>query len=131
MYKRLLVSAIAVLAVAAAAGTASAAERGTGFVARQGSDLRLDGRTFRFAGSNNYYLMYSSPKMVDDVLGDAAGAGFNVLRTWGFLEGSQNGVSFQSFDGTHPVYNDGPDGLARLDYVLKAARDKGIRLVIR
>ncbi|HTJ37502.1 MAG TPA: cellulase family glycosylhydrolase [Dactylosporangium sp.] len=130
MYKRLLVSAIAVLAAVAAAGTASAAERGTGFVARQGSDLRLDGRTFRFAGSNNYYLMYSSPKMVDDVLGDAAGAGFNVLRTWGFLEGSQNGVSFQSFDGTHPVYNDGPDGLARLDYVLKAARDNGVRLVI-
>ncbi|MFG2044156.1 cellulase family glycosylhydrolase [Dactylosporangium sp. NPDC048998] len=133
MYKRMLaraLSAIAAVAVVAAGGTASAAERGTGFVGRQGSDLRLDGRTFRFAGSNNYYLMYSSRAMVDDVLGDAAAAGFDVLRTWGFLETQQNGVSLQYWGGTRPAYNDGPDGLQRLDYVLKAARDRGIRLVI-
>lgn len=34
---------------------------GGGFVTRQGKDLRLDGKPFRFAGSNNYYLMYKSP----------------------------------------------------------------------
>ncbi|MGI5242752.1 cellulase family glycosylhydrolase [Dactylosporangium sp. CA-139066] len=130
MYKRLLASAAAALAILTFAGNAEAAERGTGFVTRQGSDLRLDGKTFRFAGSNNYYLHYNSRAMVDDVLGDAAAAGFNVLRTWGFMESGQNGVSFLSFDGTKPVPNDGPDGLQRLDYVLKAAHDKGIRLVI-
>jgi mannan endo-1,4-beta-mannosidase len=127
---------IAVLALLAGVGlagpevAAASAGAGGGFVTRHGADLRLDGRTFRFAGSNNYYLMYNSPAMVDDVFGDAAAAGFNVLRTWGFMETQQNGVSFQSFDGTRPVYNDGPDGLQRLDYVLKSARDKGIRLVI-
>ncbi|WP_327002253.1 cellulase family glycosylhydrolase [Dactylosporangium sp. NBC_01737] len=128
--------ALAVVAVLSAAGltaphaASASAKTDAGFVTRQGSDLRLNGKTFRFAGSNNYYLHYTSPAMVDDVLGDAANAGFNVLRTWGFMESGQNGVSFLSFDGTTPVANDGPDGLGRLDYVLKAASDKGIRLVI-
>ncbi|GAA3452780.1 cellulase family glycosylhydrolase [Dactylosporangium matsuzakiense] len=138
MYTRLLVRALtaaAAVMLVAAGGTASAAENtetgaGKGFVTRQGADLKLDGKTFRFAGSNNYYLHYQSRKMVDDVLGDAAAAGFDVLRTWGFMESGQNGVSLLSFDGTKPVANDGPDGLGRLDYVLKAAHDKGLRLVI-
>jgi mannan endo-1,4-beta-mannosidase len=153
-----ILSVIVGLAVVAGSGTASAQAGAapatgfatgtdgtspvrTGFVTRQGSDLRLDGRTFRFAGSNNYYLMYRSPAMVDDVLADAAGAGFNVLRTWGFLDigaqdgsnsvhGKENGVYFQYWDGTRPAYNDGADGLQRLDYVLKAAHDAGVRLVI-
>src|SRR5581483_4374846 len=37
---------------------------------------------------------------------------------------------FQSFDGTAPVYNDGPDGLGRLDYVIWKAGQAGIKLVI-
>jgi mannan endo-1,4-beta-mannosidase len=153
-----ILSVIAGITVIAGAGTASAqagttqatgtttatdgtSPGGTGFVTRKGSDLRLDGKTFRFAGSNNYYLMYRSPTMIDDVFGDAADAGFNVLRTWGFLDigaqdgsnsvhGKENGVYFQYWDGTRPAYNDGADGLQHLDYVLKAAHDAGVRLVI-
>jgi hypothetical protein len=41
-------------------------------VVRDGSELRLNGLQFRFAGSNNYYLMYRSQFMVDDVLQPAA-----------------------------------------------------------
>ena len=138
---RLLV-VFAGLALVASAGVASANTRhDNGLVVRHGDDLKLDGKTFRFAGSNNYYLMYRSPAMVDDVFADAAGAGFNVMRTWGFLDiGNQddtgsvhhkeNGVYFQYWNGTKPAYNDGADGLQHLDYVLKAARDKGIKLVI-
>jgi mannan endo-1,4-beta-mannosidase len=155
MPSRLLVRAIAVLAglvavasvsttagATAAATVASAEVDGSaGFVVRRGDDLMLDGKRFRFNGSNNYYLMYRSAAMVDDVFADAAAARFNVLRTWGFLDiGNQDdsnsvhhkefGVYFQYWDGTRPAYNDGPDGLAHLDYVLKAARDAGIRLII-
>jgi mannan endo-1,4-beta-mannosidase len=39
-----------------------------GFVQRKGNTLMLDGKQFRFAGSSNYYLMYKSQFMVDDVL---------------------------------------------------------------
>ncbi|WP_238008485.1 cellulase family glycosylhydrolase [Dactylosporangium sp. AC04546] len=136
-----LIAALAGLTIVASAGAASAGVRHDGFVTRQGADLTLDGRAFRFAGSNNYYLMYRSAAMVDDVFADAAGAGFTVLRTWGFLDiGNQddsnsvhhkeNGVYFQYWDGTRPAYNDGADGLQHLDYVLKSARDHGIRLVV-
>lgn len=114
---------------------------GGGFVTRHGADLRLDGKKFRFGGANNYYLMYRSRAMVDDVFADARSAGFTVLRTWGFLDignadgsdsvaGPADGVYFQYWNGTRPAYHDGPDGLQRLDYVLAAARRAGIRLVI-
>ncbi|WP_204002221.1 cellulase family glycosylhydrolase [Virgisporangium aurantiacum] len=142
-----VVTALLALVVAAAPAASARAEPvqetqgGGGFVTRAGSDLRLDGRTFRFAGSNNYYLMYKSPLMVDDVFADARAAKFNVLRTWGFLDignqdgtnsirGKADGVYFQYWDGTKPAYNDGPDGLQRLDYVLASAKRHGIKLII-
>src|SRR5262245_33786424 len=142
--KRLLFTAVAT-AAALAAGTAVAVA-GTnpsrGFVTRDDAQLKLDGKNFRFAGSNNYYLMYKSRLMVDDVFADAKAAGFTVLRTWGFLDignqdgsnsirGIQEGTYFQYWNGVdHPAYNDGPTGLSKLDYVLYAARQAGIKLII-
>jgi mannan endo-1,4-beta-mannosidase len=155
--KRLLVAAAAAavvtlggsaVAVASTRATATGAATQvapalTGFVKRSGANLKLNGSTFKLAGSNNYYLMYKSRLMVDDVFADARGAGFNVLRTWGFLDignqdgsnsvrGIQEGIYFQYWDPTQgrPVYNDGPTGLEKLDYVLYSARQHGIRLVI-
>ncbi|HWS39364.1 MAG TPA: cellulase family glycosylhydrolase, partial [Actinoplanes sp.] len=112
-----------------------------GFVVRSGHRLTLDGKTFRFGGTNNYYLFYKSRAMVDDVFADAAAADFTVLRTWAFglignADGSDSvapapdGVYFQYWDGTKPAYNDGPDGLQRLDYVIDAARRHGVKLVL-
>lgn len=111
------------------------------FVRRDGNVLRLDGKQFRFAGTNNYYLMYKSRAMVDDVLSAAAANDFAVVRTWGWLDiGNQDGsnsvagkadnVYFQYWDGTQPAYNDGADGLQRLDYVVAKAKAEGVRLVI-
>lgn len=111
------------------------------FVQRVGPHLFLQGQPFRFAGANNYYLMYKSQFMVDDVLETAAESKFTVLRTWGFLDignedgsnsthGIQEGVYFHYWDGTGPAYNDGPDGLERLDYVIYKAGQEGIKLII-
>lgn len=117
--------------------------KGGDFIRRTGSVLRLGGEEFRFAGSNNYYLMYSSEAMVDDVLTTAEGQGFNVMRTWasnviGQVDGTgsitgatkPNGVYFQYWDGQKPAINDGVDGLAHLDYVIAKAGELGIRLVM-
>lgn len=60
--------------------------RGDGFVKRFGPRLWLNGEPFRFAGTNNYYLMYKSRFMVDDVLETADEAGFDVIRMWGSLD---------------------------------------------
>ena len=148
MNRRLIgaVVALAGLLLASAAvgtGPAAAAPRGAaaGFVTRAGATLKLDGKTFRFGGSNNYYLMYKSRAMVDDVLADATAARFTVLRTWAYLDignedgsgsvhGKADGVYFQYWDGTKPAYNDGPDGLQRLDYVIAKAGQAGVKLVL-
>jgi mannan endo-1,4-beta-mannosidase len=111
------------------------------FVKQTGPDLRVTGKIFRFAGANNYYLMYKSQYMVDDVLQAAADNGFKVVRMWGSLEignqdgsnslqGKADGVYFQYWDGTKPAYNDGDDGLKHLDYVIYRAGQLGLRLVI-
>jgi mannan endo-1,4-beta-mannosidase len=125
-----------------AAGAAAAQNHG--FVQRTGNILRWNGKQFRFAGSSNYYLMYKSQFMVDDVLEAAAGNGFRVMRIWGSLDigdpndpstslrGPADGVYFQYWDPTAgaPAYNDGSNGLERLDYVIYKAGQEGLRLVI-
>lgn len=138
-----LVTALATVALTASPATADPATAGNQFVKQAGPSFRLHGREFKFAGTNNYYLMYSSRTMTDAVLDKAATNGFNVVRTWGWydrgladgsqsISGTEHGVYFQYWDPTtqHPAYNDGADGLQRLDYVVAAARERGLRLII-
>lgn len=113
------------------AASATSGRPGDAFVKRDGSDLTLNHRPFTFVGTNNYYLMYSSPFMVDDVLNGAAANGFTVMRTWGWLDQTpKNGIVFQTFDGTSMTYNDGPTGLGNLDYTVAKAGALGLKLVI-
>jgi mannan endo-1,4-beta-mannosidase len=116
----------------------------TGFVQRKGSILQLNEKQFRFAGSSNYYLMYKSRFMVDDVLEAAASNNFRVMRIWGSLDigdpndpstslrGPADGVYFQYWNASAgaPAYNDGATGLEHLDYVVYKAGQLGLKLVI-
>ena len=137
----LLVLTIALQSLAPSVALAHGDSHDDNFVRRDGSKLTLNGKEFRFGGTNNYYLMYSSQAMVDDVINKAAAQGFNVLRTWGNIDignqdgsnstnGKQNGIYFQYWDGTAPAYNDGADGMQKLDYVIYKAGQKGLKLVI-
>jgi mannan endo-1,4-beta-mannosidase len=114
------------------------------FVQRSGSQLRVDGKPFRFAGTNNYYLMYSSQKMTDAVLDKAEAQGFDVLRTWAWFDigdpadpstsvgGADKGVYFHYLDTATgaPAFNDGDNGLKKLDYVVAKAGEDNLRLVL-
>ena len=111
------------------------------FVKRAGSKLRLHGRDFRFAGTNNYYLIYKSPFMVDDVLNAADAEGLSAIRTWGGIDignqdgsssisGKAEGVYFHYMNGAAPAFNDGADGLRRLDYAIYKAGKLGLKMVI-
>jgi mannan endo-1,4-beta-mannosidase len=131
---------IMLVALAAAAPTTFAAQ-GNDFVKQAGPELRLHGRVFRFAGSNNYYPMYKSQFMVDDLFNTAAAQGFRVMRVWGSLDignqdgsnsirGKADGVYFQYWNGSAPAYNDGADGLQHLDYLIHKAGQQGLKLVI-
>ncbi len=139
------VGVTAILLAGAHAGAAPAQggydSRGERFVRRVGRALYLRGNAFRVAGASNYYLMYKSRTMVDDLLTTAAASGLNAVRLWGSLEignqdgsnsinGKAEGVYFQYWDGSAPAYNDGPDGLERLDYVVYRAGQLGIELII-
>jgi mannan endo-1,4-beta-mannosidase len=141
MSRRLLAVLAGVLLFLTGVPASPAGASAGGFVTRQGSTLKLGGKAFRFGGTNNYYLMYKSRAMVDDVLDGAAAAGFSVLRTWAYLDignqdgsnsvsGKADGVYFQYWDGTRPAYNDGADGLQRLDYVVAKAGQAGVKLVL-
>jgi mannan endo-1,4-beta-mannosidase len=137
----LLALTVALAACSLQTASACGGFPGRGFVRRFGPALWLGGRPFRFAGANNYYLMYKSQAMVDDVLERAADNDFRVLRIWGSLDignedgsnsvhGKAEGVYFQYWDGSAPAYNDRPDGLERLDYVVHRAGELGLKLVI-
>lgn len=106
----------------------------------------LDGTPFCFAGANNYYLTYQSEEAVVDVLEAASEMKLSVMRTWGFLDrgsldgsvrnihepGHKDGIYLQYWDTetNRPAYNDGPDGLAKLDFALHHARRLHIKLLI-
>jgi mannan endo-1,4-beta-mannosidase len=111
------------------------------FVRHSGRFFFHRGLVFRIAGSNNYYPMYVSQTMVDDLLTTAAASSFNVFRFWGFLDignqdgsnsvdGIHNGVYFQYWDGVEPAYNDGPTGLQHLDYVIYKAGQLNLKVII-
>src|SRR5688572_3796489 len=105
-----------------------------------------DGKPFCFSGSNNYYLQFKQREMVDDVLQQAKAMNLKVMRTWGFLDrgaldgsvpnvdgpGHKEDVYFQYWDtqAKKPAYNDGENGLMRLDYTLAKAKELGVRILV-
>ena len=66
--------------------TVNAADTRSGFVTTNGTQFMLDGSTFYYAGTNNYYLNFKPKESVDAVLEDAAEMGLKVIRTWGNLD---------------------------------------------
>jgi mannan endo-1,4-beta-mannosidase len=115
--------------------------RGHHFVRRSGRMLYEQGVPFRPAGSNNYYPMYVSNFMVDNLFTTARQASFNIMRVWGFidtgsLDGSgsvdspHNGIYFHYWDGAEPAFNDGSTGLENLDYVIYEAGKENLKLTI-
>jgi mannan endo-1,4-beta-mannosidase len=124
---------------------AAEAQDGNVVVKRAGRVFKVHGQELRFAGANNYYLMYKSPFMVDDVLSAAAAQGYTVIRTRASIDvGNADGsnsvsgsdgradgtVYFQFWGGTAPAYNDGASGLQHLDYAIARAGQLGIKLII-
>ncbi|MDP9000992.1 MAG: cellulase family glycosylhydrolase [Myxococcota bacterium] len=106
----------------------------------------LDGEPFCFAGTNNYYAIFKSHKMVDDLLENTNRLGLKVIRIWAYLDrgsldgtignvdgpGEKEGVYFQYWDPAQkrPAYNDGATGIAHLDYVLDHAKRLGIKVIL-
>jgi mannan endo-1,4-beta-mannosidase len=111
------------------------------------ANFELEGQPFCFGGSNNYYPIYKPRPVVDHLFHAAKQLNMRVLRVWGMMDrgsldgsvpdsdpdgGEKDGVYFQYWDPLKkaPAYNDGPNGLQRLDYVLAKAAELDIKLII-
>jgi len=113
------------------------------FVTVDGPDFSLDGEPFRYASANSYTLMFEAPATQMVYMMQAKESNLTVMRTWGFfdigtpegdlaVEISNRNVYFQYWDveANKPAYNDGENGLERLDNVIAAAEAQGIKLVL-
>jgi len=103
----------------------------SGFVTRSGSQLMLNGRPFRFAGANIHWLAlddftsYPSQFRVNDALDATKAMGATVIRSHSL------GISVGCGNCIEPapgVFNE--TALVHDDYVIKAAGEHGIRLII-
>jgi mannan endo-1,4-beta-mannosidase len=125
-----------------------------GFVGRSGTSFVLNGRRFPVVGANNHYLTYGSREEVLRVLDDAVAMGANVVRTFvqpviGSKDGSvktiwnwksdadssnlaSHGVYMLSWDAaaSKMAFNDGEDGLQRLDLLLTEARRRHLKVIV-
>ncbi|OMP85528.1 Mannan endo-1,4-beta-mannosidase A [Diplodia seriata] len=130
-----------VLGVAAATSLAAASPMmrrasNSTFAKVDGLQFNIDGVTQYYAGTNAYWLAFTTGNDdIDTALDRLKEAGLKILRIWGFNDvntvPTDGTVWFQSFvDGQDPVINTGADGLQRLDYVVKSAEQRGIKLVI-
>jgi Glycosyl hydrolases family 2, TIM barrel domain len=103
----------------------------SGFVTRSGSQLLLDGSPFRFAGSNMHWLAlddfaeYPSQFRVNDGLDAAKEMGATVIRvhSLGISTGCNN-----CLEPSLGVFNN--IAFQHDDYVIKAAEDHNLRLII-
>jgi len=106
-----------------------------GIVKRCGDKFVLNNKTFYFTGSNTYYLHYlDTDNTANEVFGICKKHGFNVLRTWGFMDKAYEAyhVYYTNFNNvTREIdVNEGEFGLQKLDKVISIAEKHGIRLII-
>jgi mannan endo-1,4-beta-mannosidase len=124
------------------------------FVGTSGTSFMLNGHTLSVAGVNNHYLTFGSRGEVVRVLDDAVAMGANVVRTFvqpviGSADGSVKTIwnresqADSSNLGAHGVYmlswdaasgsmkfNDGENGLQKLDFVLTEARRRNLKVIV-
>lgn len=114
---------------ATSAGAAAPGQGGVrpgSFVTSRGGEFRVDGKPFRFGGTNTYYLHQQSHYMIDAALNDAAAMSLGVVRAWAFADGS--GQSYRPLQPEPYVYDDA--AFDSLDYAVAKAGALGLRLVL-
>ncbi len=124
------------------------------FITHEGTQFMLARRPFLVTGTNTHYLPWAKAGEVDALLDDAAAMNLNVVRTFlSVVRGSlnerekptiwdwkrndnssalgMNGVYFIYWDTAagRMAFNDGPDGLQRVDELVAKAKQRNIRLL--
>ncbi|KAF3225456.1 hypothetical protein TWF106_002592 [Orbilia oligospora] len=102
------------------------------YVTTSGTKFNIDGKFGYFAGTNAYWLSFTTNNAdIDQVMSHLQASKLKVLRVWGFNDvTSPSGVYFQLFSGSSPKINTGSNGLQRLDAIVASAEKYGIKLII-
>jgi mannan endo-1,4-beta-mannosidase len=115
--------------------THTSVARAASFATTNGTRFVIDGQTGYFAGTNSYWIGFlTNNKDVDLVMDHISQSGLKILRVWGFNDVTKKPGSgtvwFQMLSSSGSQINTGSDGLQRLDYVVKSAESRGVKLII-
>ncbi|KAI0431537.1 glycoside hydrolase superfamily [Xylaria sp. FL1042] len=115
--------------------TTSGSSAPTSFSSTDGLHFKIDGETGYFPGTNSYWIGFLTNNAdIDTTLDNLVDAGLKILRVWGFNDvtstPSSGTIWFQKLSASGSTINTGTDGLQRLDYVVSAAEQRGIKLII-
>ena len=129
-----LLSFVAVV-TAVPMGSKPLAARDSNIPCTAGDMFNIDGSTQYFAGTNSYWIGFlTNDNDVNTVMSHVQSAGLKVLRVWGFNDvntvPSDGTVYYQYLSNTGSTINTGANGLQRLDSVINAAEQYGIKLII-
>lgn len=122
-------------AIAGLTHAAPSARQESSFPSASGTEFTIDGETKYFVGSNSYWIsMLMDDAEVEQTMANFASSGSKILRVWGFSDvniETDDEVWFQliSTNGTR-INEDGPNGLPRLDAVVAAAENNGVKLIM-
>ncbi|PPQ71971.1 hypothetical protein CVT24_008188 [Panaeolus cyanescens] len=87
-----------------------------------------------FVGTNAYWLSaLNTEDDIDFTLGNISATGIRVVRTWAFNDVEsipQNGTWFQLIANGTTTVNEGPNGLQKLDAVVRLAEKHGLFLIL-
>lgn len=127
------------LLVSVAAATPKRSRRQSGasnvpsqFVTTQNGKFVVNGSALKVVGTNAYWLhALNTDEDIDNTLASIAAVGIKVVRTWAFNDVNvipQNGTWFQLVANGTTSVNTGPNGLQKLDTVVRLAEKHGILL---
>ncbi|KAK2466921.1 hypothetical protein APHAL10511_001179 [Amanita phalloides] len=120
---------------AAASFTQSWHKSGPNYVTL-GSNGRFafNGSEFPIIGTTAYWLpALNKDEDIDYALGNISSAGFNAVRTWAFNDVTsipENGTWFQLITNRGLFINNGPNGLQKLDTVVRLAEKHHLFLIL-
>ncbi|KAK3669242.1 hypothetical protein LTR78_010877 [Recurvomyces mirabilis] len=103
----------------------------SGYVTRSGSGFVLNGKVFRFGGTNAYWATSLPSTDLNSLFSQMKSAGLTVLRifAWSDNIGSASSSSFKYWSGSTNTPNPAAFA-AHMDPIIAAAEASGIKLVI-
>ncbi|KAK7421669.1 hypothetical protein QQZ08_009843 [Neonectria magnoliae] len=115
--------------------TASNPPASTDFPTTSGTKFTIDGVTKYFAGTNCYWCSFLPLKSdAETVMSHLEASGLKILRVWGFNDvnskPTDSTVWFQYLSSSGSEINTGANGLQRLDWIVEAAQNHGVKLII-